>query len=76
MDFIKQLKILKEREFYKILIKMKRKRISFMLTSAPCSTKDFTISIEFALIAILRGHSLTQRELDSTMRNIKRNITS
>ena len=55
--------ILKEREFYKAMPNMKRKRISFMLTSAPCSSKNLAISIEFTLIAILRGHSLKSREL-------------
>ena len=50
---------------------MKRKRISFKLTSAPCSTKNVTISIEFALIAILRGHSFKLKELHNTMVNIK-----
>ena len=40
------------------MINMKRKRISLMLTSAPCSTKNLTISIEFSLIAKLSGHLL------------------
>ena len=43
-----------------------------MLTSAPCSTKNVTISIEFILMAILRGHSLIYRELHITMINMKR----
>ena len=51
-----------ERESYKTMINMKIKRISFMLTFAPCSTKNWTISNEFVLIAILRGHSLILRE--------------
>ena len=50
------------REIHKEMIKMKRKRISSLLTSAPCSTKNLTISIEFALIAILRGQSLILEE--------------
>ena len=51
---------------------MKRETTSFMLTSAPCSTKNLTISKDFALIAILRGHSLISREFHSTLKNMKR----
>ena len=56
------------------MINMKRKRISFMLTSAPCSTRNLTISVDFDLIAILRGHSLISREFHKTMINMKRKI--
>ena len=41
---------------------IKRKRRSVMLTSAPSSTKNLTISIEFTSIAILRGESLIKKE--------------
>ena len=54
------------------MINMKRKRISVMFTSAPCSTKNLTISIEFALIAMLRGHSIISREFHKAMINAKR----
>ena len=53
---------------------MRRKRTSFMLTSEPCSTKNLTISVEFILIAIPRGHSLIFREYQKTMKNMKRKI--
>ena len=75
-NVIKQREIWKERKCYKEKINMKRKRISFMLTSAPCSTKNVTISIEFILMAILRGHSLIYRELHITMINIAKKIIS
>ena len=51
---------------------MKRKRISFMLASAPCSTRNLTISMELDLIAILRGHSLISKECNKTIINMKR----
>ena len=43
-----------------------------MLTSAPCLTKNLIILIEFALIAILRGHPLISREFHNKMINMKR----
>ena len=58
------------------MINMKRKRISFVLTSAPCSTKNLAISVEFALTAKLRGHSLILREFHKTMINMKRKLMS
>ena len=51
---------------------MKRKKISFMLTSAPCSTKNVTIFSDFALMAIKRGQSLIVRVFHDTMINMKR----
>ena len=43
------------------MINVKRKRMSFMLTLAPCSTKNLTVSAEFALIAWENGVSLIAR---------------
>ena len=54
------------------MIYMKRKRISFILTSEPCSINNWIISIEFALIAILRGLSLILREFRKALINLKR----
>ena len=62
---------MKKREFYKTMINIKRKRISFMLTSAPWSTRNWTISIDFVLMAILRGHSLISKEYHKTIINMK-----
>ena len=42
-----------------------------MLTSAPFSTKIWTISIEFALIAKVRGHSLKSREFHKAMTDME-----
>ena len=69
---IEQWKIWNEREFHKIMINMNNKRISFILTSAPCSTKNWTISIDLLLMAILRGLSLISREPNKTMLYMKK----
>ena len=49
---------------------MKIQRIDFLITFAPCTTKSLTILNEFALIAILRGHSLILREYNNKMISI------
>ena len=72
-DAIKQWYIWREIEWFKMILNIKRKRISFMLTLAPCSTKYLTISVKFAFIAILRGHLLLLWEFHYTMTNMKRN---
>ena len=71
-NFMKQWYIWKEREFHKAMINMIRNRISFMLTSAPCSTKNRTISIDSYSIATLRGQWLISREFHKAMINMKR----
>ena len=43
------------------MIDIKLNKVSIALTSAPWSTKNLTISIEFFLIAIERGDSLTEK---------------
>ena len=53
------------------MLNMKRKRINFRLTSAPWLTRNLTISIEFVLIAMLRGDSLIYNEPYLTMINTK-----
>ena len=53
------------------MIDVKIKRMSFMLTSAPCSTKNLTISIDFALIATLRGHLFNLKEFQKNLVDIK-----
>ena len=45
-----------------------------MLISAPCLTKNLTISIESDSIATLKGHLLISREFQKAMINLKRNI--
>ena len=58
----------------KTMINMKRKKISFMVTLAPLLTRNWTISIEFASIAILSGQSLISKEFHKRMINMKRKI--
>ena len=60
-----------EREFYIIMIDMKWIWIFLALTSAPCSIKNLTISIESFLIAIESGDSILQNIFHIIMINMK-----
>ena len=50
---------------------MKWNWVSLALTSAPCSIKNLTISIEFLRIAIESGDSILQNIFDKIMINMK-----
>ena len=50
---------------------MKWKRVSLILTSAPLSTKNLTMSIELFWIAIESGHSIFQNILYKIMIDMK-----
>lgn len=59
------------RKCLKRIVDIKRKRITNVLISAPCSTKYLTNSSECLLIAIVNGLAFTAKLYDEIMMNLK-----
>lgn len=68
---IKQILMWREMEIHKTIFHLKLNIKSRILTSAQCSTRYWTISIDFIFIATLSGHIFIQEKFDNIMINMK-----